>query len=105
MAQDGVIYNMNTATNDLLETSRLDMLQIEVEVQLDDMPNVWIKTDITLAQQVEMYNTGLLHNRPVVKIKLYETNHESGEDELKATHIYDVVAAKQGRNPWLITLD
>ena len=68
------------------------------DFQFVDVPNMWLSTDVTVEESLNAIKTGLLNNRPISKIKLFAIS--SGSDSI--CFIYDVVAAKQGNQPWSI---
>ena len=71
--------------------------EIEFQVPSDSR---WYKTDISVAESLEVIKTGLLSNKPVSKIKLFAIT----EGDSSANFIYDVVAAKQGSQPWSLLM-
>jgi hypothetical protein len=71
-------------------------IRFEFEFQFVDTPNVWLKVSIPLAQHLEAIKTGLLFNKPISKVKLFEVTDEESD----IGFIYDVQAAKSGGQPW-----
>ena len=69
------------------------------ECQFEALPNLWVSLDVTVEQALDAIKTGLLHNKVVTKIKLFVINTPDSDT---IGFIYDVVAAKQGNNPWSI---
>ena len=63
------------------------------------MPNLWLSTDVTIQEALDCIKTGLLHNQPVIKIKMFSIN----SDGTSISFVYDVNAAKQGNFPWSLT--
>lgn len=68
----------------------------EFEFQLTTLPGVWLKTDISTSQSLQAIKSGLLHNQSLSKIRLFTIS----DDDTTIHYVYDVVAAKQGNNPW-----
>tara|TARA_R110000868_G_scaffold65453_3_gene195789 strand:+ start:296 stop:562 length:267 start_codon:yes stop_codon:yes gene_type:complete len=74
--------------------------QYEFDFQFVDISDMWLRTDVTVFEALECIKSGLLRNRAVSKIKLFAINIDG--DEGSASFVYDVIAAKQGNNPWSI---
>ena len=73
-------------------------IEYEFDFKFVEMPDMWLRTDVTVLEALECIKTGLLKNKAVSQIKLFAI---SGE-ECSISFVYDVVAAKQGNNPWSI---
>jgi hypothetical protein len=73
--------------------------KFELEFQLQDTPNVWLKSDQPLSVHLETLKTGLLFNKPITKVKLFEVT----DNNLVTCMIYDVNAAKSGGQPWSLS--
>jgi hypothetical protein len=71
-------------------------IQYEFDFQFADIPTMWLRTDVSVVQALDCIKTGLLDNRAVSKIKLFAIS----EGDNTVSFVYDVVAAKQGNNPW-----
>jgi hypothetical protein len=71
-------------------------IEYEFDFQFTDIPDMWLRADVTVTEALECIKTGLLKNRAVSRIKLFAING----DTCGVSFVYDVVAAKQGNNPW-----
>jgi hypothetical protein len=69
------------------------------DFQFTSLPNVWLATDVTIGIALDCIKTGLLHNQPVSKIKMFSIN----SDGTSVSFVYDVNAAKSGNFPWSLT--
>lgn len=68
---------------------------IETEIRFTDFP-LWCKVITSMQEITETLHTGLLQNKPVEMIRLYEV---AGDGETLYL-LYDIVSAKKGSNPW-----
>lgn len=71
----------------------------ELEFQFQDTPHVWLKVDQPLSTHLAALKTGLLFNKPITKVRLFEVT-DSGQS---VSMIYDVQAAKSGGQPWSLS--
>ena len=68
----------------------------EFEFQFTDIPNMWLRADVSVAQSLECIKTGLLKNRAVSKIKMFAITEGSNS----VSFVYDIIASKSGNFPW-----
>ena len=74
----------------------INNLSYELDYQYDATHPVWATADVTVTEALDTLKTGLLHNKPVAKIKLFAIFNT----ETSIEFVYDVRAAKQGNIPW-----
>jgi len=72
----------------------------EYDFQFTDIPGMWLRTDVTIQESMEVLKTGLLRNRPVSKIKMFAINGDGDS----VSFVYDVIASKTGAFPWSLTV-
>lgn len=68
----------------------------EFEFQFEQTPNIWLRTDVTIADALACLKTGLLRNQVVTKVKLFAIT----ESSTTVAFVYDITAAKSGNTPW-----
>jgi hypothetical protein len=73
--------------------------KFELEFQFQDAPGIWLKSDQPLLVHLETLKTGLLFNKPITKMKLFEV----ADNNLTTSMVYDVAAAKSGGQPWALS--
>lgn len=71
----------------------------EFDFQFTDVPNFWLRTDVTIEESFNVLKTGLLRNKPVSKIKMFAIN----SDGSSVSFVYDVIASKTGAFPWSLS--
>lgn len=71
----------------------------EFDFQFTDLPGIWLRTDVTVAEAFSCIQTGLLKNKPVSKVQMFAIKTDDGSS---VSFTYDIVAAKQGNFPWTL---
>ena len=80
-------------------TSEMLGTEYEFDFQFTDIPNFWLRTDVTIEEAFSVLKTGLLRNRPVSKIKMFAIT----TSDTAVSFVYDVIASKTGAFPWTLT--
>lgn len=70
----------------------------EFDFQFADIPNIWLRTDVTVEEAFECLKTGLLNNRVVTRIKAFAITNSP----TSVSFVYDINAAKSGSFPWTL---
>lgn len=70
----------------------------EFDFQFTDVPNFWVRADVTIQEAFVVLQTGLLRNKPVSKIKMFAITDTAGS----VSFVYDVIASKTGAFPWTL---
>lgn len=68
----------------------------EFEFKYESLPNIWLRTDVTVEEALHCIKTGLLRNEPVSQVKLFAIT----EGSESVSFVYDIINAKKGNSPW-----
>lgn len=79
-------------------SEELGSLAYSFDFQFADKPGLWLSSDVTVNQALDVLKTGLLKNHAVSKVKMFAIN----DGAKSVSFVYDVTAAKQGNFPWTL---
>lgn len=69
------------------------------DCQFEALPDIWVSLDVTIEAALECIKTGLLHNKPVTRVKLFSISSDGDS----VSFVYDIVQSKTGGFPWSLT--